>query len=142
MGTRALVVFRDDGDEELCVLYTQFDGYIMGLGRQLADILAPDGKGRTLVNGYSSKDQNNVYNGMSDLTTRIIYCLKKSEGDAPGGYYLNAAGTRNIGEEYIYTIFPVGPEIIILAEGLGNILFEGIVEKFYEFAYTEKDDDE
>lgn len=95
MGTRSLTVFKDESDKEIVVMYRQFDGYPHGHGQQLADFL----KGRVLVDGYSVGDGEN-FNGMGCLAAQ---CVKKFK-DGIGNFYLHAAGTRDVGEDYIYTV--------------------------------------
>ena len=94
MGTRSLTVFLDDNHEEIAVMYRQFDGYLSGHGKDLADFL----KGKTLVNGIGSSRK--VFNGMNCLAASVIAHFKKE----PGYFYLYPAGTRDMDEEYVYVI--------------------------------------
>lgn len=97
MGTRCLTVFKKEDGTEIAVLYRQMDGYPDGHGQQLADFLAD----RRIVNGYNQTDEKErAFNGMSCLAAQVIAHFKDGIGD----FYLQPAGTRDIGEEYIYTV--------------------------------------
>lgn len=101
MGTRSLTVFKD-GEEEICVLYRQFDGHLDSHGMELKELLAD----MQVVNGISSRDAK-LANGMGCLTAQVIAHLKKEVGN----FYVHPAGTRDCGEEYIYTLYcPDKPE--------------------------------
>lgn len=103
MGTRSLTVFKDK-DKEIAVLYRQMDGYPSGQGADLDAILA---KGN-IVNGYGGNMPGKAFNGMSDLAVRTIVDLKTGGQEYHndiGGFYLYPAGTRDCGEEYIYTVY-------------------------------------
>lgn len=102
MGTRSLTVVMDEYKKEICVLYRQFDGYPTGHGKELKDFL----KGFQIVNGMSINQTGKTANGMDCLTAQLIAHFKKG----PGNFYLYPTGTRDCGEEYIYTIYPVKPD--------------------------------
>ena len=126
MGTRSLVVLPDeDGKSESAVLYRQFDGYPTGMGEDLVALLA----GRTIVNGFGlGQTTREVYNGAGDLSASVIAGLKMNEGEPTlGEVYLFAAGTRDTGEEFIYTVTIDGKRILLKVEGYGNVLFDGDV---------------
>ena len=96
MGTRSLTVFQKSNGEEIVVMYRQYDGYPTGMGKDLQDFL----KGFTIVNGYS--ETNKIANGMGCLSAQVIAELK----DGCGNIYLYPAGTRDVWEDYIYTLYP------------------------------------
>ena len=95
MGTRSLTVFIDEGGNEICVLYRQFDGYFDGHGLDLANFL----KGKEIVNGLAG-DKSMVFNGMGCLAASVVSHFKKEAGS----FYLYPAGTRNVWEEYVYEV--------------------------------------
>jgi hypothetical protein len=98
MGTRSLTVFNNEWDnEEIVVLYRQFDGYPTGHGRDLLSFL----NNMKIVNGISPNEKRKIANGMGCLSAQIVAYLK----EAPGDFYLHSAGTRDIGEEFIYTLY-------------------------------------
>ena len=103
MGTRSLTVVTNEHEEEIMVLYRQFDGSLDGHGQELLDFLKPlritDGILRT-TNGISN-DSTNIANGMGCLAAQIVAHFK----DEVGGFYLYPAGTRDCGEELVYTVY-------------------------------------
>lgn len=97
MGTRCLTVFQEEDGTEIAVLYRQMDGYPDGHGKELADFLA----GHRIVNGISGgANKDNAFNTIHCLAARVVAHFK----DDIGGFYLYPAGTRDVGEEYIYTV--------------------------------------
>lgn len=97
MGTRSLTVFEDEDGKEIVVLYRQFDGYPAGHGDELAALLA----GRKVVNGFGlGSTLANTFNGSGCMAAAVVAALKKETG----GFYLYPAGTRDVDEEYIYTV--------------------------------------
>lgn len=95
MGTRCLTVFQDSDRKEICVMYRQFDGYPSSHGNDLKELLG----GMQVVNGISGRDQK-IANGIGCLAAQVIAHFKKE----PGGFYVHPAGTRDCGEEFIYTL--------------------------------------
>lgn len=99
MGTRSLTVMQDEEGEEIAVLYRQMDGYPSGHGQELADFLAPF----AVVNGLPVFGDNaRTANGADCLAAQIVAHFK----EGAGGFYLCRAGTRDAGEEWIYTVQP------------------------------------
>ena len=98
MGTRSLTTFKEDyTDEEIVVLYRQYDGYPEGHGIDLFRFLNK----MNMVNGMKPQEKRKTSNGMSCLAAQMIAYFK----DEPGGFYLHKSGTRDVGEEYVYTIY-------------------------------------
>jgi len=95
MSTRSLTVIKDKS-EEIVVMYRQMDGYPEGHGLDLANFLSD----MVIVNGLGGDEVAKVANGGPCLAAQIVAHFK----EGPGGIYLHAAGTREIGEEYIYTV--------------------------------------
>lgn len=118
MGTRSLTVITDHAGKEIVVMYRQFDGYPSGHGKELAEFL----KDVVLVNGISMRkeEKQRIANGMDCLAAQIVARFKlghavdqaelnKHHPTATmpieaGSIYLYPAGTRDCGEEYIYTV--------------------------------------
>jgi hypothetical protein len=96
MGTRSLTVFKD-GEDEVVVMYRQFDGYPTGHGADLKTWA----KGKTLVNGMG-RDDGKIWNGVGCMAAACVAHFKSE----PGGFYLYPAGTRDAGEDYVYTLYP------------------------------------
>ena len=98
MGTRSLTTFKEDhNNEEIVVLYRQFDGYPEGHGIDLFRFLNK----MNMVNGIAGGEKRKISNGMSCLAAQMVSYFKEE----PGGFYLYRADTRDVGEEYIYTIY-------------------------------------
>jgi len=97
MGTRSLTILKGRSNEEIAVLYRQFDGYTKGgHGQELAEFLS----GFEMVNGMTGDEGPKFANGPDCLAAQIIAHFKQQ----PGQFYLHPAGTRDIGEEYTYTV--------------------------------------
>ncbi len=95
MGTRSLTVISDSGGQEIVVMYRQFDGYPSGMGYELAKFLEP----LTITNDISGSKKQTA-NGMGCLAAQLIKNFK----ECVGNIYLYPAGSRDLGEEYTYSI--------------------------------------
>lgn len=123
MGTRSLTVILDEYGHEICVLYRQMDGYPTGHGADLKEFL----QGFRTVNGFGPDKGLKLANGMGCLAGQIISHFKKEIG----GFYLYTAGTRDCGEEYIYTVYQkkdhvILPDAIFLKIQAGSVTFFGM----------------
>ena len=125
MGTRSLTVFNNEMDnEEIVVLYRQYDGYPTGHGRDLLSFL----NNMEIVNGISNNEKRKIANGMGCLSAQVVAYLK----EAPGDFYLHSAGTRDIGEEFIYTLYYT-EELKIKVQDTydgGSNLFDGNIKAY------------
>ena len=114
MATRSLTVFEGADGKEIAVLYRHHDGYPDGHGRELAGFLS-DG---IMVNGI--RDRNvKQFNGMGCLAAQVIAHFKKEVG----AFYLYAAGTRNVREDYVYIVRGqegLEPTIEVVGEGFNG----------------------
>jgi hypothetical protein len=100
MGTRSLThVLDEDESTVLVTIYRQMDGYPTGHGQDLADFLT----GRTLVNGFGSGTPDKASNGMGCLAASLVGTLK---GGEIGGIYIEPPGSKDHGEDYVYTVYP------------------------------------
>ena len=92
MGTRALTVFKtkEDGDE-IAVLYRQFDGY-------------PEEHGEDLKTACAAVKHNGIENAVVGIFARLVTKMGGEEKEW-GNLYLYAPGTRDAGEEFIYTVY-------------------------------------
>lgn len=124
MGTRSLTHIKE-GNDILCTIYRQMDGYPKGHGIDVAFYLAQG----HLVNGIGLGDAT-VWNGMGCLAASLIKYLK----EGPGGIYIEKPGDKGLGEEYTYTISGpdhvkvrgVDGEITIAIQDYdGKIIFQG-----------------
>lgn len=84
-----------DGNDELCRIYRQMDGYPEGHGIDLAKLC--DVK---IVNGIGA-DEGGIANGMGCLAAQVIAGLK----DGPGGIYMEKTG-GDVSDwcEYVYIV--------------------------------------
>ena len=125
MGTRSLTVFNNEMDnEEIVVLYRQYDGYPEGHGIDLLNFL----NNMEIVNGISNKEKRRIANGMGCLSAQVVAYFKEAAGD----FYLHSAGTRDIGEEFIYTLYYT-EELKIKVQDTydgGNDLFDGNIKAY------------
>ena len=122
MGTRSLTIVLDEEGREICVIYRQFDGYPTGHGGELKAFL----KSFHVVNGFGSHTPVRAANGMPCLAAQLIAHFKTGIG----GFYLYPSGSRDMGEEYIYTIYQktdhvVLPQSLFLRIQAGAITFFG-----------------
>ena len=125
MGTRSLTVFNSEMDNsEIVVLYRQYDGYPEGHGIDLLNFL----DNMEIVNGISNKEKRRIANGMGCLSAQVIAYFK----EAPGDFYLQSAGTRDIREEFIYTLYYT-EELKIKVQDTydgGSNLFDGNIKAY------------
>ncbi len=128
MGTRCLTIFYQE-DKEIVVMYRQYDGYIEGHGKELADFLG----GKKIVNGINpSDDQSLIFNGMGCLAASVISEMK----EGVGGFYLLPAGTRDCWEDYIYHIrgdIGLEPHIEVSYGSSDEFIFKGPASKYNEW---------
>jgi len=95
-----------------------YDGYPTGHGAELKEFLGPF----EVVNGLSGDYKaRKVANGAGCLAAQLIAHFKTE----PGGIYLEPAGARDMGEEYIYTVRPSGDHIR-LTVAAGAMTFFGL----------------
>ena len=132
MGTRSLTVFNNEMDnEEIVVLYRQYDGYPTGHGRDLLSFL----NNMEIVNGISNNEERKIANRMGCLSAQVVAYLK----EAPGNFYLHSAGTRDIGEEFIYTLYYKNDKLKIKVQDTydkGHDLFDGNMTQYNEWLNT------
>lgn len=103
MGSRSLTIILK-GNEELCRIYRQYDGYPEGHGLELAKIISA----REMVNGFTPGAEKTQANGMGCLAALIISSLK---GDECGNIYIESPGGEiSDWVEYVYTIRQLGGE--------------------------------
>ncbi len=129
MGTRSLTVFSDTWeDEEIAVFYRQYDGYPEGHGTDLLNLL----KDTYIVNGITNGEKRKIANGMECLSATVVSHFK----NGPGDFYLHSSGTRDIGEEFIYTLYYNDKELKIKVQDTyddGHDLFDGTIGQYGEW---------
>lgn len=130
MGTRAVVyVFESDTARTASIaMYIQSDGYISGVGKELADIL----EDRVIVNGYGYNTPEKASNGMSCLAATIVASFK----DDIGGCYLYPPSPR-MTQEFNYYIYP--NRIRVTNYRSRKAIFDGTWNEFAVFANETND---
>jgi hypothetical protein len=135
-------VYDKDGIEKenvICAVYQQYNGYLSGVGKQIADFLEPI----EIVNGISSYDKP-IANGIRCLAAQFI---KKFKTEA-GGLYITSHEDE---QSYNYDIIvgwesseflPKPTQPIVRVTSLGGKLFEGTVSEFVNFLDEEQDNEE
>lgn len=100
MGTRSITVVQDEDKKEIVTMYRQMDGYPSGMGADLVKFL----KTLEVCNGLGGNPPKGKTwaNGAGCLAAQVVAHFKGESG--PGGIYLYPAGTREVGEEWIYTV--------------------------------------
>lgn len=84
-------------DQELCLMYLQYDGYPTGHPLETAEWLS---KGR-VVNGFSPNETILIFNGAGCLAAQLVEKYK----NGPGGCYLHPLKHRGkCWEDYLYDI--------------------------------------
>lgn len=114
MGTRSLVHIKngDFSSQTLVTIYRQFDGYPEGMGQRLFAIL---NEGKTkILNGYGNDKVPEAFNGMGCMSAYIIEHLKESR---IGNVYIYPADSKDVGEEWTYTIYQDNGELMISIDG-------------------------
>lgn len=138
MGTRSLTIMND-GDQEIAVLYRQYDGYPSVHGRWIFEALGD----KTVVNGIRPRDEHSQINGAHDMAVQLIaFCKQRlTEGkpiNSPGRLYLYPPGTRDFGEEFTYTLTcPTEPpgeiQVEVFMDAQDGYIFRGTMTEFGEF---------
>jgi len=139
MGTRSIVRVIDN-DKTILAIYSQFDGYVSGMGRDLAKALS----GRKMVNGIpGNADRTALFNGPGCMAAQIVRQLKDDEA---GGIYITNPDAED--EEYNYNVSVgravEGWKVEYLAPTVevtryGKMIFTGTLEAFQEFVQKEEE---
>lgn len=118
MGTRSLTHFRQ-GDKTLLTLYRQFDGYVEGHGKDLAEALQLR------------------HNGFGCLVAQVVGKLKGGEAFNVYVYPVDSAGC---GEEFTYYVNSddgLNVTNVTVYDGDRRI-FSGALNEFIEFTKAER----
>lgn len=91
MGTRALIHVKDEG-KTVVTIYRHYDGSPLHLGRDILNVIGD--------NSISNGIQERAFNGMGCFAAMLIKELKKDIGNV----YIYKPNTRDVGEEFVYTI--------------------------------------
>ena len=124
MGTRSTIKFYSEHGEDkpvLCV-YQQYDGYITGVGHELAKFL----KDKKVINGYNSARgesmENGYANGMGCLAAQYIasiktkiggvYCISEDDGGEDYNYEVRMMDDKSL-QIKVDDIFTGSPEELL-----------------------------
>lgn len=144
MGTRSLTKVieqqKESGKEYIiAMMYRQYDGYIDGHGKDLADFL----ENCEVVNGIRDvKEGGRTFNGPGCLAAQCVAHFK-DDGE-PGGIYLQGPDPE-AGEEYTYEIVvkmngvSPDPQPIIRVSGGDHYYDEYTLEEFIELTHKESE---
>ena len=119
MGTRSTVKFYNEFSQKPMVcIYQQFDGYISGVGYDLANWL----KDKKVINGIGNETMEQGYaNTMGCLSAQYIAHLKTKIG----GVYIEDINDE---EEYNYHVRLLNGKIIIEVDG-----FKGTPQELLDY---------
>ena len=133
MGTRSLTIFNDEWkNEEIVVFYRQYDGYPEGHGTELLTFI----DNMKIVNGISLYKNEKIANGMGCLAAQVISHFKEETGK----FYLYSAGTRDVGEEFIYTLYyteELKIKVQDTYDGEDNVIFDGNTKEYKDWINLE-----
>ncbi len=125
MGTRSTVKFYDEYSEEpILSVYQQYDGYISGVGYELAEFL----RNKKVVNGFRSGQNmaNGYANGMGCLAAQYVAEFKTNIG----GFYITSPEDN---QEYNYKVRLINGEIQIEVDDF----FKGSPEELLNYEEPE-----
>ncbi len=125
MGTRSTIRFTDERNTPYVTIYQQYDGYIDGVGHELAQFIAE----RQIVNGFSDRNALQA-NGIGCLIAQFIAKFK----DGVGNLYVDPIDS--FGEEdYNYLVVVKDDNSVeITVDRWGeNVIFKGTPQQLLEF---------
>lgn len=141
MSTRSTIKFvkKCNGKETPIVnIYQQFDGYLEGVGIELAKWLCK----KELVNGLTNYSDWSEANGCSDLAAQYIAVFKRE----PGDLYITSF---NDIEEYNYTVI-IDEDLtgsldklaqVVVTDYANEVIFKGSPIDLIKYIEEHKDDD-
>ena len=119
MGTRSLTKVIETWEDTkgkkhrkpLTCMYRQYDGYLEGHGKELAEWLSQ----YTVVNGISSNETRKIANGIDCLAAQMFAHFKEGAGNI----YCMHPDAKDVFEDYLYEIEEVGKDILITVYEIG-----------------------
>lgn len=121
MGTRSTIKFYSEfhQEEPLVCIYQQFDGYIDGVGHELAEWL----KDKKVINGISNQTMEEGYaNGMRCLAAQFVKDFKTRIGNL----YISSLDDE---QEFNYKVNFIDGQLIVSV----NDIFQGTPAELLEF---------
>ncbi len=132
MGTRSITTIIDNQfggtPVKICTMYRQYDGYLSGHGKELAEFLAT----LELCNGIGGKAPKGKEwaNGAGCLAAQMIAHFKTE----PGGIYVDKPRTALRDEDYGYEVTVTeGLKLKIVVRGYSKKVFSGDLAAFTAF---------
>jgi hypothetical protein len=131
MGTRSTIKFYSEWDDKAVLLsvYQQYDGYIRGVGHDLARWLSH----KKILNGYRMQTIEEGYaNGMGCLAAQYVATMKFSIGN----FYLTIPTDR---QEYNYQVRYADGQFNIKVKrwDSNRAIFDGTPQELLEFEEKE-----
>lgn len=123
MGTKSIVRFYDEfkSNKPILSVYQQFDGYINGVGRDLAIFL----KDKVIINGINNQTMKDGFaNGMGCLAAQFVAEKKNKIGE----FYITSNDDL---QEYNYEVRFINNKLIIKIDN-----FEGTPEELLTYIRT------
>jgi len=119
MGTRSTVKFYGEyNNEPIMSVYQQFDGYIDGVGHELANFL----KEKTIINGIGNQTiEEGFANGMGCLAAQFVLQFKTKIG----GFYMT---NKDDSQDYDYEVRLKDGDFVIKVDD-----FEGTPEELLNY---------
>lgn len=147
MGTRSTITFiGKTGNKETpyVKIYQQYDGYIDGVGHNLADFL----KKKKIINGISNFNiKSNTANGMGCLAAQYI-AFNKVE---IGGLYIDPIDSSDENIDYCYKVIIDEDKVPDMADnittieitnfGENKLIFKGSPSELLKFKESEDDEE-
>lgn len=133
MGTSASVRFKREGNPVLVNVYFSCDGYVEGVGYNLARYLLS----KRIINGITCFDnKNEIANGFGCLITQYIRDMKEE----PGYVYIVP---QSVTADYDYFVqYDKNNQITITVTHLGNLLFRGDPKTLLNFKEHEEEEED
>ena len=133
MGTSASVKFKQEGNPVLVNVYFSYDGYVEGVGYDLATYLLS----KRIVNGITCFDnKNEIANGFGCLIAQYIRDMKEE----PGYVYIIP---QSVTADYDYLVkYDENNQINITITHLGNLLFKGDPKTLLNFKEHEEEEED
>lgn len=98
MSIKSLTVVLDDDGREICILFRNLDGDLNGHGDYLRRVL----RGHVITRTFCVKEHRKAAVSMGQLAVLLIREFRYSIGLLE----LKPCGTRGLGEEFVYTVYP------------------------------------
>lgn len=101
-------------------MYRQMDGYPDGHGQELKEFL----QGMVITNGICLGETRRTANGMGCLAAQVVAHFKKGVG----GFYLHPARTRDVWEDYVYTISQEDGRVHLRISDRSDTIYDGLID--------------